>query len=373
MSVRTTKYVFWLGQRVFLAPVSLPTPPRVDPFKESIMAATFLSLNRVLAAVVTLLALAGCASSPVQTADELAAFELAGLAQDVQPVAALSSSVGTSDYCLMPGDVVDIQLPAVAVDAGDTTATGWRTFTCRLGANGAIRLPTVGNVQVGGKTLQQAEDVIRASFYPKYIHQSPQVVARVTEYCTSTVWITGGVKSPGTYELRADQMCLATVLAKAGGSGPEGIAEARICRSGQPKPIIIKPQDDGSGDTPLKPGDAITVVPAAPRVFTVLGQVENPGMFNYPQGGAYTLADAMATAGGIRNASDARFATVFRKSGSGTAVSRRCKINQSGNSEDSNLVIRPGDVVLVETNITNQIYQSILGILNFGVGAQYSL
>ena len=90
--------------------------------------------------------------------------------------------------------------------------------TVRVNAAGAISLPLIGHITVGGLTSQEAEERIAARYAEKYL-QSPQVSLFIKEFTTERITIEGAVSRPGMFPL-AGQMTLLRALAIAGGFGP---------------------------------------------------------------------------------------------------------------------------------------------------------
>jgi protein involved in polysaccharide export with SLBB domain len=86
----------------------------------------------------------------------------------------------------------------------------------------------VGQIKVAGKTLSQIESDITDAYHPEYVIIRPTVFARVLEYKTAKVSITGAVQKPGIYSLRSDQMSLVALLMEADGIIDDGASIIRI-------------------------------------------------------------------------------------------------------------------------------------------------
>ena len=61
---------------------------------------------------------------------------------------------------------------------------------------GIVPLPLVENILLGGKTLSEAENVIKAAYKPDYV-KDPRVSVQVLNYRPFYIW--GQVKGPGSY------------------------------------------------------------------------------------------------------------------------------------------------------------------------------
>jgi len=189
----------------------------------------FLFLLAILLSVY----LAGCGDRVrLPSAEELSTFQAAGPSVptvDMQRVARAKMEVGT--YRIVPGDVLELNMPIIlqflvteAPDFPDKIAP----YLCRVLDNGTIVLPMAGEIRAAGKTLAEIELAIIDAYYPTYARTRPSVIARVTEYKTHKVSITGAVQNPGIYELRSDQMSLVALLMRAGGIIKEGAVRIRI-------------------------------------------------------------------------------------------------------------------------------------------------
>jgi polysaccharide export outer membrane protein len=111
------------------------------------------------------------------------------------------------DYRIGPDDLLEIQV--FGVDQ--------LTRSVRVNGRGFISLPLIGNVEIGGLTAQQAEDLVVAKLKESYL-QDPQVSLFIKEYTSQRVTIEGAVNKPGVYPLRGPTTLLQS-LAVAGGQG----------------------------------------------------------------------------------------------------------------------------------------------------------
>jgi len=112
------------------------------------------------------------------------------------------------DYRIGPNDLLEVEV----LDAESLRRT------VRVSASGAVSLPLVGHVQIGGFTPQEAEQIIATRYSEKYL-QNPQVSVLIREFTTERVTIEGAISHPGIFPLTG-QMTLLRALAVAGGFGP---------------------------------------------------------------------------------------------------------------------------------------------------------
>lgn len=299
--------------------------------------------------------LAGCGGAPrLPTAKQLAAFEQVGPVQpQVDHAELVRVKIPVGPYRVVAGDVLELQLPAVLQAVGAEIPGRTEAHLTRVTRTGTINLPIVGEIQAAGKTLAQIESAVIDAYYPQYVKKLPSVVARVSEYQTTSVTIGGAVQNPGLYQLRRDELTLVVLIMKAGGIVEDGAALIRIRRPGafqQTAPLAL-PVKDGNipfADVALTGGETVTVEHLEPQVFLVTGLVKKPGSFPYPSTTTYSLTQALSFAGGVDDLTDPRYAKVYRQDADGRILSAAFKIADDTQGKTSRFFIKPGDIVAVE-------------------------
>lgn len=117
---------------------------------------------------------------------------------------------------------------------------------------GIVPLPLVENILLGGKTLSEAENAIKAAYKPDYV-KNPRVSVQVLNYRPFYIW--GQVNAPGSYPYVNGITVLEAVV----------IAGGFTKRAKQDKMKIIRgndPSRTGGDATPgavILPGDVIEV------------------------------------------------------------------------------------------------------------------
>lgn len=104
----------------------------------------------------------------------------------------------------------------------------------QVSGSGTITLPLIGQVRVAGRSQQEIEADIAGRLRAKYL-QSPQVNVYVEEYNSQKVTVTGAVKKPGVYPVKA-QTSLLRAIATA--EGLDNVAD--------PKNVIIFREHGGN-------------------------------------------------------------------------------------------------------------------------------
>ena len=182
-------------------------------------------------------------------------------ARAADPTAADGGGTGliptvSSTYTLAPYDVVD-----VSVYGEEDLHT-----RARLGADGTALLPLVGTVSLAGKTVAEANEVIRQRYAQGFV-KDPHILVTVLEYRKSTFSILGQVIRPGFYEIpEGTHMSIVDAILLAGGftrlADQNGV---RVKRMVQGKPAVIKVKAGAMADSSnvapfeVEPGDVIKV------------------------------------------------------------------------------------------------------------------
>jgi polysaccharide export outer membrane protein len=127
--------------------------------------------------------------------------------EDVPAIGAVSTSGTPSDYVLQPADVIRVivfQEPDLQRDV-------------RITQEGTINLPLIGHVDLRGKSVRQAEELIQRLYDKDYL-VNPQITVNVLQYTPRTVQVLGAVNNPGDVAFTPEQrMNLLEAVARAGG------------------------------------------------------------------------------------------------------------------------------------------------------------
>ncbi|SHI12751.1 polysaccharide biosynthesis/export family protein [Desulfofustis glycolicus] len=195
-----------------------------------------------------------------------------------------------ADYLVGPGDVLDI-----TVYDNDDLKT-----KVRVGTDGTIIMPLLGQVSVDALTVPQISDKITALLADGYL-VNPQVNVFVEEFRSKKVVILGRVRNPGLVEL-SGPISFLELVSKAGGLEKDAGDTATIKRRAEGKDQLI-PIDlvslieggDMSQNLPIYDGD--TVVIAKAGMCYVTGEVKEPG--SYVCGDNFTVLQMIALANGF--------------------------------------------------------------------------
>lgn len=134
------------------------------------------------------------------------------------------------DYLLQPSDLLNVQVFQEENLKRDV----------RVSQEYSITLPLIGKVDLKGKTLRQAEELIRQLYDRDYL-VNPQVNVVVVEYAKRTVNVIGQVNQPGAVMFPQEQgLTLLDAISRAGGF-------SRLAQRTQVK--LTRTNADGKTDT----------------------------------------------------------------------------------------------------------------------------
>lgn len=324
---------------------------------------------------------------------------------------------GVYDFPVGPGDVLRVR----AADLKE-----FEDLSVRVGGDGTIDLPLVGNLEVSGMNEEQVRNVIsdRVSEYVNH----PRVHVFVSQYQSRSVAVMGLVAKPGAYSLTGPSESILDIIGRAGGMsagaaqkviffpaeanrnghGPDvsssrkvacadesyslhnSSEESQRCRSAslelasntettsahEPSdskakgaPILVdltKPALAGCLDIPARPGDVV-LVPAAGQVG-VYGWVEKPGTFDVTPG--MTVLGAVTAAGGAMFSSNA---DILRTGADGQRSLVPLDLSRIESGRERDLPVEAGDVVLVRASALGLVPYTLSTLLSkFGSGMYFA-
>jgi polysaccharide export outer membrane protein len=244
----------------------------------------------------------------------------------------LVSIASAQDYIVGEGDVLQI-----SVYEHPDLAT-----TARIGGDGAINIPLIGQVDVKGLTLPQISQKIADLLSDGYI-VDPQVNVFIQEFRSKKAFIMGEVNQPGLHVLHGTTTFL-ELLSVAGGltkdAGDRAILKRKTTSSDEHEKIIaidlkrLIEKGDTSMDIAIMDGDSVYIKKAG--VFYVTGEVKKPDSYKYEDG--TTVIKAITIAGGFSDKASKGRVKIIRK------VSGEEKIIGSVDMDEP---VLPDDVIVV--------------------------
>ncbi|TYO98337.1 polysaccharide export outer membrane protein [Geothermobacter ehrlichii] len=234
------------------------------------------------------------------------------------------------DYRVGDGDVLEVTV----YDHPDLATT------VRVGGDGSIIFPLIGQLDIGGLTVNQVAAKLAAALGDGYII-NPQVSVFVKEFRSSKVVIVGQVERPGLYELTGSTTLL-ELISKAGGLARDAGDTATVHRrleGGNEKVIQVDLErlfetGDSRLDIPLQNGDNVFILKAG--MIYVTGEVRSPDSYRVEPG--MTVLKAITEAGGFTNLAARGRVKLIRKTDGKEKIFDRVPMN---------MVVKPEDVVVV--------------------------
>ena len=181
-----------------------------------------------------------------------------------------------------PGQRI-FSLPALAVDQ-----------------RGNIFLPYAGELHVAGLSLAGLREKIRAALADQT--PDPQVIVERKPGNAATVSMLGTVAKQGLLPLEPQVNRLTTAIAAAGGSVAD-ITDTVVTIVRQKHTAELRLDElmlSGDNEISLLPGDRV-ILREDKRTISVFGAAGSQGTLKF-SGGAFTLSDALAGAGGLNSA-----------------------------------------------------------------------
>ena len=324
-------------------------------------------------AAVAALTLASCSSqAPEPAAAPVETASLPGLAGDMRVPSAANSEVNQTrlkelyekrsaaieslDYPIGPGDVIEITVPGV---------DDLKERMVRVGGDGKIELPLIGQIQAGGLTEPQLTESLKTAL-GKYMY-SPQVDVFIKEYRSRQVAVVGAVRSPGLITLTDTDVTVLDAITQAGGVTAEAADEIVILpevKGGQKQLAKLAASLSEPRDSHPKVAEA-DHAPAAPN-----SQQERSDQDHSEQGH-----------------SELTMASLERNVSNGPAVVIPLKASAlAGSARYVNMPVRPGDVLIVpgggNVMVTGWVYRpgffqvgsglTVLGAVGSAGGAMYA-
>lgn len=194
-------------------------------------------IGRLLATLFVMVVVAGCSGGPSPTTT-------AALPPAPPPPGGetgTSATLSTSQYRLGSGDRVRVVVFRHEDLSGEFALDGAGNFA----------MPLVGEIQSYGLTTRELEERIAAKLKDGYL-VDPQVGVEVLNY--RPFFILGEVNQPGSYPYQSNMSILNAVAVAGGFSYRARQSDFLLQRGGSNSaPVSV------AGDTPLLPGDIVTV------------------------------------------------------------------------------------------------------------------
>lgn len=211
--------------------------------------------------------------------------------------------------------------------------------------DGKISLPLIGEIQAGGRTVQQLQDAL-AEVYTKSV-KAANVTVIVREIKSRPVYFIGGFAKPGVEQLTRD-LTLLQAVSIAGGLLPTADGDSGFVLRGDRRIPVdftrLIQKGDVSQNLKLEVGDSI-VVPIADAVY-VHGEVKTPGAVKATSD--LTVLKAISQVGGVTPLAASSRVEILRSQGD-KRERIKADLDKMMRSPDENPDVRlkPNDIVFV--------------------------
>jgi polysaccharide export outer membrane protein len=265
------------------------------------------------------------------------------------------------DILLVPGDSLAIKV-FLQPEAANSV---------RIGTDGDIFIPLLGDIHVAGLSVRQTERFLTEKYIAAGIYLDPQVTVELADQPSANVTITGELHS--VIPLLSGSQRLLDILSKAGGFPTTASHSITIHRPGVDQPIIVDlgvdPLNSQLADIPIFAGDTIVLS----RIGSVymMGSFKAPGTVTLTAYQPTTLLEATAASGGLGLDGAYGDLRIIRTVGDHRSV---IKVNIHdvvyGKAPDPYLM--PNDIVFLPSNpfkaaFYNGTLGTVLGLVGFAI------
>jgi polysaccharide export outer membrane protein len=302
----------------------------------------------------------------------------------------LTYATGNSEL-LYPGDVVAVSI-ATGLEKEDPPE--WKL---RIGNDGTVNVPLVGQVAIAQLQLTEAEQTIRNESIRRGTFVDPNVTVVLAERKSYRVTVVGAVEKPGTYDLPAADSDVLAALVTAGGLTEESGTVLEVRHPPQPAapdllsgmpggniqlasyqngPTLLPPQtlridleqvtQTGSADLRLHDGSTVMVMKRPKRFIHVIGLVKKADQFEIPEDQELRLLDAIALAGGLTLEIADSVHVIRNVQGRPDPVVIAASIREAKQNGSANIRLAAGDVVSVEETPSTFVVGTIRDFVRFG-------
>jgi polysaccharide biosynthesis/export protein len=262
---------------------------------------------------------------------------------------------GTAAQSSVPSSNTEVEASGLEIGAGDLvhiSVLGAPEFErdVRVGDNGQVSLPLLGEVTVAGLTATNAQKLLQKRLREGGFFVDPQVTLLVKEFATQGVSVLGEVQKPGIYPLLGSHTLYDAISAAGGTTAKAGRAVTISHRNTPAKTETVlmtnSPEGHTTGNVPILPGDTIVVCKAG--MVYVVGDVHQPTGIVLDNPGL-TVLQAIAIAQGTNINASLDNARVLRKIGN-DVQQIPVPLKQMLAAKKPDVPLQPEDVLFVPTS-----------------------
>lgn len=277
----------------------------------------------------------------------------------------VSDTSASQAYILGPDDIIAVYVylhPELDVPV----TSGGGSAGALITSDGTVGLPLLGNVQLGGLTLAQAQDRLTQD-YATYINH-PKVSIQIMSPQSLRYYLLGAFATPGIkYPVHPLDLLEALALGGSVDIVNADLFQAYVAQGDVKLPVDLHAlllDGDLSQDIPLAPGDVIFIPSSQSENAYLFGAVGKPGAVQFVSG-SLSLLQALASSGlDLANYTNARLSRIHiirshGKSAEFLIVDARMIMD----GQAAPFALEPGDIVFVPPTAVatwNQVLSEIL-------------
>jgi len=242
------------------------------------------------------------------------------------------------------------------------------TKTVTVEQDGMIDYPFLGKIDASGRSVDELRQELIEKLAQGYVKE-PQVSITVKEYNSKKILVFGEVGKPGLYKIKnkmpllellfmvggaksAKRMTIIRPEAKNGEVIPAGLRTSTNREDAQDEGTVIEvdlikllSKGDLSQNVTIFPGDTIYVSEGTGQKFYILGQISNPGPYEWSK--EITVLEAIKLADGPTDMA-ALSRIKLRRAGKGKEGEIRVNMVHimKGKKKDD-VIVRPGDTIII--------------------------
>jgi len=314
-----------------------------------------------------------CATSVAQTMAE---------PQAVAPVEPANTSANPANEPKAPADPPIVDRARIRIGPGDlldVSIYGISDFhqEARVNDIGSASLPLIGDVHVGGATVEEAQGVISQSLVQGGYFRDPHVIVVIKDFASQGVSVLGEVAHPGVYPMIGTRRFYDLVSAAGGFSAKAGKLVTITHRDQPTDPERITLSDDptasAANNVQIFPGDTVIVSKAG--IVYVVGDVHRPGGFVMENNEHMTVLEAIALAEGTNRTAALGSARILRRNPSGRPTEVKIPLKQIMAAKSDDIDLSPEDILFIPGSAAKSafsrgaegVFQVATGLAIYGV------
>lgn len=238
----------------------------------------------------------------------------------------------TPDYVIGPGDEILIR--------------GWGQvdidYRVQVDRNGAIHIPQIGSLTVGGLRYQDLHGFLRSAI--SRVFRNFELSVNLGQLRSMQVFVVGNARYPGVYTVSSLSTLVNALFASGGPTTRGSMRRIELKRGGSTVTefdlydLILK--GDKSKDVRLMPGDVLYIPPVG-ELVAIAGSVNQQAIYELREG--TSVGDLIRLAGGLSTVAAGQSAKIERLVDRRGRVVDEIDLNQAGLAKP----VRDGDFVQI--------------------------